>query len=165
MREQTETRSGRKNERRPMPFFPDLVLREALTAAALLAALFLLATLTKPPLGEVADPAASGYVPRPEWYFLWLFQLLRYFKGSLEPLGTFLVPAVAIALLLAVPFLDRRAPKTRVLVRGTRPVRVMPRVIAALVIVLLGSLTLLAASSSRPTAPAVSPPPPAPGWP
>lgn len=164
MRGQAETRSGGKNDRPRIPFFPDLVLREALTAAALLAVLLLLATLTKPPLEEVANPTASGYVPRPEWYFLWLFQLLKYFKGSLEPLGTFLVPTVAIVLLLAVPFLDRRVPKTRVLVRGTRPVRVMPRVIAALLIVFLGSLTLIAVSS-RSTPPASPTPAPAPEWP
>jgi ubiquinol-cytochrome c reductase cytochrome b subunit len=148
-----------------MPFFPDLVVREAITAAALFAALVLLAALTKPPLETVADPGASGYTPRPEWYFLWLFQLLRYFKGNLEPVGTFLVPAVAVVLLLAVPRLDRRAPKTRVLVRGTRPVRILPRVIATLLILFLVSLTLIAAYSSQPTPPGAPTLAPAPEWP
>jgi quinol-cytochrome oxidoreductase complex cytochrome b subunit len=162
MNQEARTTSKVTRDRPPMPFFPDLVVREALAAAGLLVVLVLLAGLTKPTLEAVADPNASGYTPRPEWYFLWLFQLLKYFKGSLEPVGTFLVPAVAVVLLLAVPLLDRRAPKTRVLIRGTRPVRVPSRVIAALLILCLGSLTLIAAFSSHPTpagAPTLAPPP------
>lgn len=162
MSKEADTTSRAKSDRSPIPFFPDLVVREALTALALFVVLLLLATLTTPPLEAIANPNASGYVPRPEWYFLWLFQLLKYFKGSLEPVGTFLVPAVAVVLLLAVPLLDRRAPKTRVLIRGTRPVRVPSRVIAALLILCLGSLTLIAAFSSHPTpagAPTLAPPP------
>ena len=69
-------------------FFPDFAFLEALVAVALLVGLVLLAALTKPPLQAVAGPSVSGYVPRPEWYFLWLFQLLKYFKGSLEAVGT-----------------------------------------------------------------------------
>jgi quinol-cytochrome oxidoreductase complex cytochrome b subunit len=165
MHRQAEAKSGGKNDRSPIPFFPDLVVREALTAVALFIVLLLLATLTKPPLEAVANPNASGYVPRPEWYFLWLFQLLKYFKGNLEPIGTFLVPAVAIVLLLSAPRIDRQAPKTKVLVRGTRPVRVLPRVIAALLILSLGSLTLIAAISSHPTPPGAPTLAPAPEWP
>jgi ubiquinol-cytochrome c reductase cytochrome b subunit len=165
MDQQAETTSKARSDRSPMAFFPDLVVREALTAAAVFVVLVLLAALTKPPLEAVANPTASGYVPRPEWYFLWLFQLLKYFKGNLEVVGTFLVPAVAVVLLLAIPRLDRRAPKTRVLVRGTRPVRVLPRVIAALFILCLGSLTLVAAFSSHPTPPGAPTLAPAPEWP
>jgi len=158
--EEGDNRSG-------TPAYPGLFLVEALSALALLVVLLLLAALTKPPLGEVADPAASGFVPGPEWYFLWLFQTLKYFNGSLEPVGTFLLPTVAVVLLLAIPFLDQRQPKTRVLIRGTRPVRVAPRMIGAVFVVLLGSLTLAAAASSQPAPPPASAPPslPPPVWP
>lgn len=153
-----------KDDRSGALFFPDFALLEALVALALLAGLVVLAILTKAPLEDVASPNASGYVPRPEWYFLWLFQLLKYFKGSLEPVGTFLVPAAAMVLLLSVPFLDRRAPKTRVLVRGMRPVRLVPRVIAVIVVALLLTVTLVAASS-QPKTKAAPAPAPAPEWP
>ena len=152
-------RSEEEDDRSGSPAYPGLFLVETLAALALLVVLLLLAALTKPPLGEVADPTASGFVPEPDWYFLWLFQTLKYFNGSLEPVGTFLLPAVAIVLLLAIPFLDRRQPKMSVLIRGTRPVRVAPRVIGVAFVVLLGSLTLAAADSSQPA------PPPAPALP
>jgi quinol-cytochrome oxidoreductase complex cytochrome b subunit len=146
-------------------FFPDFAFLEALVALALLGGLVLLAAFTKPPLQAVAGTSASGYVPRPEWYFLWLFQLLKYFKGSLEVVGTTIVPAILVALLAALPFLDRRRqPKTRRLLPGTRPVRLWPRVVAAAIMALLLAATLLAATST----PAAKPTPPrlpAPVWP
>ena len=147
-----------------MRFFPDFALLEALVALVVLVVLVLLAALTKPPLQVVASPNSAGYVPRPEWYFLWLFQLLKYFKGSLEAVGTALVPTVVVALMLVLPFLDRREPRTRRLLPGTRPVRVWPRVVAAALIALLLAATLLAATStpaSKPAAPSV----PVPSWP
>jgi quinol-cytochrome oxidoreductase complex cytochrome b subunit len=165
MSKEADTTSRAKSDRSPIPFFPDLVVREALTALALFVVLLLLATLTTPPLEAIANPNASGYVPRPEWYFLWLFQLLKYFKGNLEWVGTFLVPAAVIVLLLAVPRIDRRAPKKKVLVRRTRPVRVLPRLIAALFVLFLGSLTLIGAFTSHPTPPGAPTLAPAPEWP
>lgn len=137
-------------EQSGMRFFPDFALREAVTASVLLVLLLLLASLTKPTLEEVANPQASGYVPRPEWYFLWLFQLLKYFKGPWEPVGTFVIPTLGIALLLSVPFLDRRKAKPRVLLPGTRPVRLWPRVVGAVAIMFVGWITLVAVTSSHP---------------
>ena len=163
MSSEIEAKSMEQNGSR-MRFFPDFALLEAVVALVVLVALALLAAFTKPPLQEVASPNSAGYVPRPEWYFLWLFQLLKYFKGSLEAVGTALVPTVLVALLVALPFLDRRQPRTRRLLPGTRPVRVWPRVVAAAVIALLLSATLLAATStpaSKPAAPSL----PTPGWP
>ncbi len=135
--------------RKPMPFFPDFALIECLTALLLFVVLLLLASLTKPSLEEVADPTASGYVPRPEWYFLWIFQSLKYFKGQYEILGTFALPALLIALLVSLPFIDRRARPRRLLPR-TRPVRLWPRLVAAGALVGLGFLTLSAATSEAP---------------
>ena len=59
------------------------------------------------PLEARADPADTSYTPRPEWYFLFLFQLLKYFPGKLEVLGVVLIPTVAVILLFLLPFLDR----------------------------------------------------------
>jgi mono/diheme cytochrome c family protein len=54
-----------------------------------------------------ADPNDTEYVPRPEWYFLFLFQMLKYFPGKLEWVGTTIVPIVAVLALLLLPFFDR----------------------------------------------------------
>jgi quinol-cytochrome oxidoreductase complex cytochrome b subunit len=144
-------------------FFPDLFAIEALVALGMLVALIVVAALTTAPLEPTASRDAAGFVPRPEWYFLWLFQLLRYFKGSLEVIGTTLIPVILIALLLAVPFLDRRPPKTRKLLGRTRPVRVLPRVVAAVFIALLLTLTVVAAYDTRGTP--TTAPAPIPEWP
>ena len=136
--------------RRPMPFFPDFALIEAITALCFLTVLVIIASVTKPTLEGAADPTASGYVPRPEWYFLWVFQMLKYFKGETEVLGTFVLPAVAIGLLVSVPFIDRRERHVRPLLPHTRGVRLWPRVGAAVVIAFIGTLTISALRSSSP---------------
>jgi ubiquinol-cytochrome c reductase cytochrome b subunit len=135
--------------RKPMPFFPDFALIESLAALLLLVGLILVASLTHPSLEEVADPTASGYVPRPEWYFMWLFQMLKYFKGESEVIGTFVLPTVLVGLLLALPFIDRRE-RPRPLFRGTRPIRLWPRLAAAGAMLAIGTLTVLAVRAATP---------------
>lgn len=135
--------------RKPMPFFPDFALIEAITALGFLVVLLILAAITEPGLEEAADPSAAGYIPRPEWYFMWAFQSLKYFKGDQEMIGTFIIPTIAIALLVAVPFLDRRE-RPRPLFPGTRPVRLWPRMVALTVMGGLGALTYVAMASEAP---------------
>jgi quinol-cytochrome oxidoreductase complex cytochrome b subunit len=148
----------------PRPFFPDLFVYEAAVALAMLIALIVVAALTKAPLEETASRDAAGFTPRPEWYFLWLFQLLKYFKGSFEAVGTVLVPTLLVVLLLAVPFVDRRPAKTKRLFGRTRPLRVAPRVIALVAVALLLALTIVAAISAERGA-TTAPPPTIPEWP
>lgn len=145
-----ETEGHGSTEPKGIPFFPDFALREALTASAYLVFLILLSSLTRPSLEPVADPAASGYVPRPEWYFLWLFQSLRYFKGGLEIVGTFVLPTVGIALLVTVPFLDRREAHPRPLLPRTRPIRLWPRVTGAVAMAGVATLTVIGWMSAAP---------------
>jgi mono/diheme cytochrome c family protein len=147
--EEPEAAHGHEGEP-GMPFFPDFALREALTALAFLCGLIIVASVTSPPLEEMADPNASGYVPRPEWYFLWMFEGLKYFKGESEVIGTFVIPTIAIGLLVGLPFLDRRTPRTHRLMPGTRPVRVWPRVAGAVVMGAILGLTMLALASEIP---------------
>jgi len=81
----------------------------------------------------VADPTDATYVPRPEWYFLSLFQLLRYFPGPLEPVATVGIPGLVVGWLLALPFLDRS--------RGRR-LRDRPMVAAGFLVLGLGVVAL-----------------------
>jgi len=135
--------------RKPMPFYPDFALLEAITALCFLVVLVVISALTEPSLEETADPTASGYVPRPEWYFLWAFQMLKYFPGEAEVLGTFVIPAVLIGLLVGLPFIDRRA-RPHALFPGTRPVRLWPRLVALTAMAGLGALTWLAFTAEVP---------------
>ena len=91
------------------PFYPHHAVRDATIAGAVFVALMAFALIGDAPLEPVADPSESTYTPRPEWYFLWLFQMLKYFPGRLEVVGAHVVPALLVALLLLLPFLDRRA--------------------------------------------------------
>lgn len=88
-------------------FFPYHAVRDVLVVASVMGLLLAAATFGNAPLEPVADPADASYIPRPEWYFLWLFQLLKYFPGKLEVVGAHGVPAALVGLLLLLPFLDR----------------------------------------------------------
>ena len=96
-----------KPDKNPYPFYPNHLFVEALVAFATLLALVVLALLWQAPLEEIADPGDSAYVPRPEWYFLFYFQLLKYFQGPFIVVGTFVLPVVTGILLVLWPFLDR----------------------------------------------------------
>ncbi len=91
----------------PVVFYPWHVIKDTLMMAAVFAALVAVAVLWPAPLDEIANPADATYVPRPEWYFLSLFQLLKYFPGPLELVATQVVPGLVIGLMFALPFLDR----------------------------------------------------------
>ncbi|MDR2669781.1 MAG: cytochrome c [Desulfovibrio sp.] len=88
------------------PFYPNHLFVEAVAALAVFAATVLAAYMWQAPLEEMADPGDTTYVPRPEWYFLFYFQLLKYFEGSLVVVGTFFLPALTLTLLMLLPFLD-----------------------------------------------------------
>ena len=88
-------------------FFPWHVMKDTVVMGAVFASLVAMAMVVRAPLDEMANPADASYVPRPEWYFLSLFQLLKYFPGPLEPVATQLLPGLAIGFLALLPFLDR----------------------------------------------------------
>ena len=109
----------RKDKEKGVPFFPDIIFKDAVVALIVFLLLVALAYFIGTPLEERANPADTSYTPRPEWYFLFLFQLLKYFPGRLEFLGVVLLPTLAIILLLILPLLDRNAkrhPANRLLV-------------------------------------------------
>ncbi len=89
-------------------FFPEQMLKDAIAMFAAFVVLYLMAIFVEVPLGRLADPTDLSFVPRPDWYFLFLFQTLKFFKGSLEPVGAVLLPSVAVLAMFATPFVDRR---------------------------------------------------------
>jgi ubiquinol-cytochrome c reductase cytochrome b subunit len=118
------------------PFYPFHAVKDTIVIAAVFAALLSLAVFTRPPLGAMADPSDASFVPRPEWYFLGLFQLLKYFPGRLEPVGAIGIPTLIIVLLFFLPFLDPEP---------DRNPRARPRLsaVVAVTVVSVGTLTWL----------------------
>ena len=89
------------------PFWPDVILEDCYAILLVLGALFALILFVGVPLGNVADPTSTDFVPRPEWYFLFLFELLKYFPGSMEWVAIVMVPSLLILLLILIPFMDK----------------------------------------------------------
>jgi mono/diheme cytochrome c family protein len=88
-------------------FFPDVIYKDTLMMFAIFIVLLMLATFLGVANEPKADPSDSAYIPRPEWYFLFLFEMLKFFPGSIEWIGTFVIPTIAVALLFLLPFIDR----------------------------------------------------------
>lgn len=129
-------------------FFPDIVYKDTIVAFAIFILLVGLAVFVGVPEEPPADPSDSNYVPRPEWYFLFLFEMLKFFPGQIEFLGTAIIPGLAVVLLLLMPFVDRsikRHPRSR-------PVAT---VIMSLVVIGMIALTLRAVLTTPPQAEAV----------
>ena len=99
------------------PFFPYAVAKDAAMACVVLAVIISLSLVLGAELGPKANPTTTTYVPRPEWYFFFLFEVLRVIKPpSLVPLATIGVPTLGLVLLFLLPFFDRgpeRRPERR----------------------------------------------------
>jgi len=88
-------------------FWPDIIYKDLLVSFAIFILLIGLATFIGVAVEPKADPSDSTYVPRPEWYFLFLFEFLKFVPGKIEWMGTFVLPVIGILILFALPFLDR----------------------------------------------------------
>jgi ubiquinol-cytochrome c reductase cytochrome b subunit len=81
---------------------------DAAVALLMICVLGLFAHFSPTELGPKANPADTQYVPRPEWFYLPVFQWLKYFKGSLSIVGIVVIPTLTAILVVALPFFDRR---------------------------------------------------------
>ena len=96
----------------PFPFFPSQAARDTTMVLLVMILLVAYAWHGAPPLEGPADPTDATYIPRPEWYFLGLFQLLKYFPGKWEVVGAMGVPGLAAAFLALLPWIDRGAERS-----------------------------------------------------
>jgi ubiquinol-cytochrome c reductase cytochrome b subunit len=133
------------------PLFPNQIFRDTLFILVVFLSLASLAVLVPAPLEPQADPTDSTYNPRPEWYFYFVFQMLRVFEGKFELIGTVILPGLAGAVLMLIPFLDRgpeRDPARRKLMMAA----------AALAVVTVVALTIAGARAPIVNEPAVTSP-------
>jgi cytochrome c551/c552 len=90
------------------PFFPYAIAKDGLMATVVLLIIIAMSLLLGAELGPKADPTTTTYTPRPEWYFFFLFELLRVVKPpALVFVATIGIPTLCLVLLLVLPFIDR----------------------------------------------------------
>jgi menaquinol-cytochrome c reductase cytochrome b/c subunit len=126
------------------PFFPYAIYKDHTIALLAVVGVVAMAIWQRVEVGEPVNPATTDFIPRPEWYFLFLFELLKIFEGQnvFTPviMATFIVPNIFMILLIALPFIDR-GPERRI---HKRPVAMAT---AVLVIGGLAYLTYLGAET------------------
>jgi cytochrome b6-f complex subunit 4 len=93
-------------DNREKAFYPDYLSEILVVIIFTIGAVFILAMISPPSVGREIS-FVSAYQPKPEWYFLWLYQLVRYFPGRWAFAGTLVVPFVFFASFLCMPFIDR----------------------------------------------------------
>src|SRR6476646_8081738 len=127
------------------PFFPYAVAKDSVMAVVVMVVIILMSLTLGAELGPKADPTTTTYTPRPEWYFFFLFELLRVIKpAALTPLATIGVPTICMILLFLLQFYDRGPQRM--------PERPPIATIAGLVTIgAMGYLTYLGANAGPPT--------------
>ena len=88
-------------------FWPDQILKDGVACLAVLATVLVLVWYLGAELGAPADPANPYDAARPEWYFLFLFQLLKFFPGKWEVVGAMVIPGLVVGVLFAMPIVGR----------------------------------------------------------
>src|SRR5215217_2120892 len=127
------------------PFFPYAVAKDSFMAVFVLAVIILMAVLFGAELGPKADPTTTTYTPRPEWYFFFLFELLRVVKPpEFVFAATIGIPTLCLILLLLLPFIDRNPERNPL----RRPIATLTGIA---VIVAMAYLTILGALAGSPT--------------
>ena len=127
------------------PFFPYAVGKDAVMACVVMACIITMSLVLGAELGSKANPTTTTYVPRPEWYFFFLFEVLRVIKPpSLVPLATIGVPTIGMILLFLLPFYDR-SPERR---PERRPIATITGIV---VIGAMAFLTYSGANAGSPT--------------
>ena len=126
-------------------FFPYAVLKDSIMAVVVMATIILMALLLGAELGPKADATTTSFVPRPEWYFFFLFELLRVVKPpALVFMATVGIPTMCLMLLIFLPFFDRNPERNPL----KRPIATLAGIAT---IGAMAYLTLLGALAGTPT--------------
>jgi ubiquinol-cytochrome c reductase cytochrome b subunit len=88
-------------------FYPDQIFKSAIAFLIIFTGITLMAVFIDPPLEQIAMTPDPSYIPRPDWYFMWLYKMLTFFSGQMEIVGTLAIPIGGMLILLLLPFLNK----------------------------------------------------------
>ena len=124
-------------------FFPEHLARASISFVIVLSIIMVLSIFAQIPGEDIAGTNDPSYLPRPEWYYMWLFQMLTFFSGKTEIIGSLVIPFVGISLLFLLPFLSRTPRKSA----ADRPVETA---IGVLCLVSITYLSIMGIANSKP---------------
>ncbi len=135
------------------PFYPYAVAKDAIMAMIVVFVIMFLSLMFGAELGPKPDPTTTTYVPRPDWYFFFLFEVLRVMRNvpRFTPMATIGVPTICMILLFLLPFYDR-SPERRI---ERRPVALAAGLAT---IAAIAFLTYSGADTGSPNAVSLKPP-------
>jgi menaquinol-cytochrome c reductase cytochrome b/c subunit len=135
------------------PFFPYAVAKDGWMAVIVMAVIIFLALEFGAEMGPKVDPTTTTYVPRPDWYFFFLFEVLRVMKNvpKFTPMATIGVPTICMILLFLLPFYDR-SPERRI---ERRPIALCAGIAT---IAAMAFLTYSGANTGSPNTVSLNPP-------
>lgn len=126
-------------------FFPYAIMKDSVMFVLVAAVLVAMSLVLGAEQGPKADPTTTTYVPRPEWYFFFLFELLKVIKSpELVPVATVGIPTICMVLLLLLPFYDRGPER----IPWKRPIA---SITGVMVIIAMAYLTYLGAAAGSPS--------------
>ncbi len=122
-------------------FYPSFLFKEIVVMMLIFILVAVILALVFPVgLGDPADPTDNLFVPKPEWYFMSLYELLKFFPGKLEVIATAIIPAGGIVILFLIPFLDKN-PEKRPLKRPISMILMLLAVAAIMALTIMGLLS------------------------
>jgi len=122
-------------------FYPSFLFKEIVVMMLIFILVAVILALVFPVgLGDPADHTDNLFVPKPEWYFMSLYELLKFFPGKLEVIATAIIPAGGIVILFLIPFLDKN-PEKRPLKRPISMILMLLAVAAIIALTIMGLLS------------------------
>jgi mono/diheme cytochrome c family protein len=134
-------------------FWPDSIYKDLIVSLGIFVLLILLATFVGVAAEPKADPSDTSYIPRPEWYFLFIFKFLAIYGqipvlGKIEWIATVAIPGIAVAILTFVPFIEKRP--DRYYGKRILPISIMTiMVVGAVLLTLTSEVPTVAADGSK----------------
>jgi mono/diheme cytochrome c family protein len=156
MNDETKKKINSRYERelnRGERFWPDSIYKDLIVSLGIFILLILLASFVGVAAEPKADPSDTSYIPRPEWYFLFIFKFLAIYGqipllGKIEWIATIIIPGIAVGVLTLLPFIDKSP--NRYYGKRILPISIMTiMVVGSVLLTLISDVPTVSADGSK----------------